>query len=50
MTAIIMLTKPLSPVLYVSISLIILEINLVTKFLGIPYHHIIIDLHALAIE
>ena len=50
MTAIIMLTEPLSPVLYVSISFIFFEINLVTKFFGIPYHHVIIYLHALAVK
>ena len=50
MAAIIVLAEPLSPFLYESVSFMVLEINSVAEFLGIPDHHIVVDLHTLSIE
>lgn len=45
-----MLAEPLSPAPDKTISLIVLNINLVTKLFSIPHQHIVVDLHSLCIQ
>lgn len=50
MTTLIVLTKPLSPILYEPISFMILEVDLVPKPFRVPNQHIVIHLHAFCKE
>ena len=48
--AFVVLAEPLPPVLYVPVSLIILQVNPVAELLSVPDRHVVVDLHAFAVE
>jgi hypothetical protein len=50
MASLIVLTKPLSPILDVPVTLVILKIYFMAEAFGVPDHHVIINLCALSIE